>query len=368
MIKQKEGEVGMEITPYILLKSSNPEDTTFVKKAVDSETVGYDIVVSSYNTPSTSKLRTFNMAEMEVEYNIRQQKLSSITFKDTSVHKEIKLSQDGKGILIVVDGMDTVGENNQARKISKEVIESIKLNETFLYTSPFDINTIYEELTGDLLPTDEDGNITAETSQEFWWSNLSMEEVIKATGIDMDQKTFEKVMLKMQNFLEQEEKAMVPELEQKHENVVKALDVELQETIEVVYMPDKKDLHGEWMNKEEISKAEENFTANLKAGLVKGNLFHSFNTDKFTIEESWVTKLDGTYGEDETFLPEGTWLAKCKFHDNTLWEMKKAGELGGLSFGGKAFVNPTTGEITELTFDPSQDTQANFELSEEGQV
>ncbi len=349
-------------TPYVLLKSVESGNKPFIKKGTDSESIGYDIVVSSYNTASTSKLRTFHMSEMEVEYNIRQKKLSAIIFKDTSVHKEIKLSADGKGVITVVDGMDTVGENDQVRKVKKEIIESIKVNNEFTYTSPFDINTVYEELTGDELPTDEDGNINAQTSQDFWWSNLSIEEVIKATGIDMDKSTFERVMLKMKSFLDKEE---ISEQEEEKSSVVKALDVELKETIEVVYMPDTPDLHEQWMSKEEITKAEANFSTNLQAGLVKGNLFHSFETDKFTIEDSWVTKMDGTYGEDEVFLAEGTWLAKCKFHDDTLWEMKKSNELGGLSFGGNAFVNEETGEITELTFDPAETTTANFDLLKE---
>jgi len=130
-------------------------------------------------------------------------------------------------------------------------------------------------------------------------------------------------------------------------------------------MPNTKDLHGQWMNQETIQKGEENFHNNLKAGLVKGNLFHAMPTDKFTIEDSWVTKVDGIYGEDAQALPEGTWLAKCKFHDDALWEMKKSGELGGLSFGGRAFVDEVTGEITDLTFDQESNTSADFDLCKE---
>lgn len=173
----------------------------------------------------------------------------------------------------------------------------------------------------------------------------------------MDDNAFKKIVDKLKGFLDKEED-LVSELTK--EQTIKAVDVELKETVEVVYMPDTKDLHGQWMSKSEIAKAETNFRDNLLKGLVKGNLFHAVSTDKFTIEDSWVTKVDGTYGDDSLFLPEGTWLARSKFHDDTLWEMKKSGEIGGLSFGGNAFVDESTGEITELTFDPTQSTEANF--------
>ncbi len=344
------------VTPYVFLKASDTDTKTFIKKADSSVTSGYDIIVSSYNTPTTSKLRTLHMSEMEIEYNIRQQKLTSITFKDTTVHKEIKLLVDGTGILTVIDGMDTVGENDQLRKRSKETIESISLNDGVLYTTPFNLVDIYEDLTGEVMITEEE-----EDDKSYWWSEYSLEETQEALGLTMEKSKFKNMMLKMHQFFESEEAAKEEPTEQL---VVKALDVELKETIEVVYMPDIKDLHGQFMTKEEIIKGEANFSDNLKAGLVKGNLFHHISTDKFTIEDSWVTKMDGTYGEDETFLAEGTWLAKCKFHDDVLWEMKKSNELGGLSFGGRAFVDEETGEISDLTFDPVS-TDAIFDLTEE---
>ena len=57
---------------------------------------------------------------------------------------------------------------------------------------------------------------------------------------------------------------------------------------EVVYEPDTKDAHGEWMSTETVFKACENFNKNLELGNVKPNLFHLVNTDLFSIEKSWI--------------------------------------------------------------------------------
>lgn|SRR5690554_6106809 len=121
---------------------------------------------------------------------------------------------------------------------------------------------------------------------------------------------------------------------------------------EVVYEPNTLDAHNQWMSEEEIEKACENFNKNLRAGVVKSNLLHVKDTEDFTIESTWIHKeidvvVDGT-GQP---IKAGTWIAKLKFHNEDLWELKKAGVLGGVSFGGKGYVNEETGEITNLTFD-----------------
>lgn len=121
---------------------------------------------------------------------------------------------------------------------------------------------------------------------------------------------------------------------------------------EVVYEPNTLDAHNQWMSEEEVEKACENFNKNLKAGVVKSNLLHVKDTEDFTIESTWIHKeldvvVDGT-GQP---IKAGTWIAKLRFHNEDLWALKKAGVLGGVSFGGKGYVNEETGEITNLTFD-----------------
>lgn len=121
---------------------------------------------------------------------------------------------------------------------------------------------------------------------------------------------------------------------------------------EVVYEPLVKDAHGEWMSEETIAEACDNFNQNLEKGIVSPNLFHLQNTDSFTIESTWVQKeLDVKVVQTGEVIKAGTWIAKIKYNDEALWELKKQGVVGGLSIGGKGKVNKKTGEITDVVFD-----------------
>ena len=135
-------------------------------------------------------------------------------------------------------------------------------------------------------------------------------------------------------------------------NIIKADKTEEMISYEVVYEPDTKDSHNQWMTSETIEKAAENFNKNLKDGIVKANLFHLADTDTFTIESTWIHKeFDVVVSETNEPIKAGTWIAKIKYNDPDLWELKKSGVIGGLSIGGKGFVDEDTGEITEVTFD-----------------
>lgn len=121
---------------------------------------------------------------------------------------------------------------------------------------------------------------------------------------------------------------------------------------EVVYEPNVKDAHGEWMSEKTIQKAMENFNKNLEKGVVQPNLFHLKDTDLFTIEDTWIQKeLDVVVEATGEVIKAGTWVAKVKYHDPVLWELKKSGVIGGVSVGGKGVINPDTGEITNVSFD-----------------
>lgn len=116
--------------------------------------------------------------------------------------------------------------------------------------------------------------------------------------------------------------------------VLKALDDEQMIAVDVVYQPDVIDAHGHWMSKETVAKACENFNQNLSTGNVKPNLYHALHTDKFEITKSWINQVDAVIGDQ--LVPAGTWLAETKFNDPALWEMKKSGEIQGISVGMKA--------------------------------
>lgn len=119
--------------------------------------------------------------------------------------------------------------------------------------------------------------------------------------------------------------------------VIKATNDEQMIAVDVVYEPNKPDAHGQWMSKETVRKACENFNKNLSEGNVKSNLFHIKETESFSILKSWINECDCYIGDK--FVPEGTWLAESKYHTKELWDMKKSGELMGMSVGAKGVIN-----------------------------
>lgn len=121
---------------------------------------------------------------------------------------------------------------------------------------------------------------------------------------------------------------------------------------EVIYEPFTKDAHGEWMSDKTIEKAMENFNKNLQAGIVQPNLFHLKDTEAFTIESTWIQKeLDVQVVQTGEVIKAGTWVAKIKYNDADLWQLKKAGIVGGVSIGATGVINQETGEITNVKFD-----------------
>jgi hypothetical protein len=152
----------------------------------------------------------------------------------------------------------------------------------------------------------------------------------------------------LQGFSEFLEKAFG---ESSKEQPTEVLDEEMV-SYEVVYEPFVKDAHGEWMSDKTIEKAADNFNKNLESGVVKSNLFHLKDTEAFTIEKSWVQKeLDVQVVQTGEIIKAGSWVVKIKYNDETLWNLKKQGVVGGVSIGAKGKVNPDTGEITNVTFD-----------------
>jgi hypothetical protein len=120
---------------------------------------------------------------------------------------------------------------------------------------------------------------------------------------------------------------------------------------EVVYEPNVKDAHGEWMSVDTVQKACDNFNENLAAGIVQPNLFHMKNTEAFSIEKSWIVpELDMIVEATGEKVKAGTWVAKVQYKGDDLWTLKKEGIIGGVSIGAKGVVNKDTGEITDLSF------------------
>lgn len=140
--------------------------------------------------------------------------------------------------------------------------------------------------------------------------------------------------------------------EKNKRGVKKSAQQEQMIAIEVVYEPDTPDLHNQWMSVDTLKAACSNFNSNLESGFVKSNLFHAAETELFTITKTWIQpELDVVVEGSNQPVKAGSWLAEIQYHDPVLWEMKKAGELGGVSLGGVGMLNEETGEITELRFD-----------------
>lgn len=129
-------------------------------------------------------------------------------------------------------------------------------------------------------------------------------------------------------------------------------------SVDVVYEPDVKDAHNNWMSAETLEKACEDFNKNLKEGNVSANLFHQENTDKFEIVKSWIHKgFDCTVDASGEPVKEGSWLVETRFIDDKLWEAKKKGIVKGVSIFGYGIINEETGEITELTFEEGDNAE-----------
>lgn len=126
---------------------------------------------------------------------------------------------------------------------------------------------------------------------------------------------------------------------------------------EVIYEPDTPDAHGQWMSKETLAKAQEDFAKAQAIGAVTENLFHQQDTDCFKIVDHWIQKeFDVTVAETGEVIKAGTWVAKVQYTPE-IWELKKAGIVGGLSLQCGGMLIESTGELTDLNF--------NVEIEEE---
>lgn len=100
--------------------------------------------------------------------------------------------------------------------------------------------------------------------------------------------------------------------------------------IEPLYCkPMDSDAHGQGMVEEEIRKMVDNINANIHK--ISGNIGHVFNTDGFYFVKAWVNECECRIGSE--FVPEGQPIIKVQFTDETLWAMRKTGQLQGLSIG-----------------------------------
>lgn len=112
--------------------------------------------------------------------------------------------------------------------------------------------------------------------------------------------------------------------------VFKQAQEELKQATFLVLSPDEVDLHGDIYDAVEVRKACHNFNIHCR----KANLLHLFDTDAFSIVESYISPVEMQMGE--TIIKAGSWLTVLQFNDDSIWEGVKNGSYTGVSIGGVA--------------------------------
>ena len=121
-------------------------------------------------------------------------------------------------------------------------------------------------------------------------------------------------------------------------SVIKQFEDEQMVAIEKLYINPitEIDLVGDTMTLEDTRGmvASLNKAIDSEGGIQSG-LFHKANADDvFTVEKAWVAETDCMIGE--TLIEEGQPLIKVQFHNTAAWELRKSGELTGISIGARA--------------------------------
>ena len=112
--------------------------------------------------------------------------------------------------------------------------------------------------------------------------------------------------------------------------IAKAKDEVLKQALYVVLEPDTVDAHGDIYDAHEVRKACHNFNTHCR----KANLLHLFDTESFSIVESYIAPVEMQMGE--TIIKAGSWLSVLQFNDDEIWEGVKSGDYSGVSIGGVA--------------------------------
>lgn len=142
-----------------------------------------------------------------------------------------------------------------------------------------------------------------------------------------------------------------------------ALDIQEEERrcLQVIMEPYKRDAHDNWYTTDTIQKGYESYERNKDS--IPANLFHLVDTESFKVEETFLLPEDTHFSTINETLVKGTWMAWTHYSDDEVWELKKSGEIGGLSPSCLGSVDKNTGEITNLAF-----TKEDFYKQVEGQA
>ena len=112
--------------------------------------------------------------------------------------------------------------------------------------------------------------------------------------------------------------------------IIKQANEELKQATFLVLSPDEVDLHKNVYNANEVHKACHNFNTYCR----KANLLHLFDTDTFSVVESYIAPVGMQMGD--TIIKAGSWLSVLQFTDEDIWTEVKTGNYTGVSIGAKA--------------------------------
>lgn len=297
----------------------------------------------------SSKLYKFAVSELDATYSKTKGVISTLNLKDPSVHKSVKFKDDSATLVSVV-GQDPVGESTETKTtLIEESVYSISINEVS-YQAPYDLDTIYQELTGEvLLAPDEDTEIESVIS---WWDTLSYDQIEKVLLMEgLSEEVLRKTLTALaKHYNTIEEEVTPPAKKEGAKSVIKEFQTEEQISIELIAEPFKLDLHNEWYSAETIAKGCENFNKNLTDGNMPVNLFHLQDVpEDIEVLDSYIMPVDCIIGKTE--VSKGTWVGELKWHNKSLWDKRtipqKDGtlEIAGVSINGKGVFNkPATTE------------------------
>jgi len=114
--------------------------------------------------------------------------------------------------------------------------------------------------------------------------------------------------------------------------IIKQANEELKQATFLVLAPDEVDLHGDIYDANEVRKACHNFNTHCR----KANLLHLFDTETFSIAESYIAPVEMQMGE--TIIKAGSWVSVLQFHNEDIWKDVKDENFTGVSIGGTATV------------------------------
>jgi hypothetical protein len=120
--------------------------------------------------------------------------------------------------------------------------------------------------------------------------------------------------------------------------VIKQFQDEKMIAVEPLYIcANEVDGQGDTIDRENLEYLVKSLNDNLDK--VQPNMFHKVNTpEAFKINKAWINPYPCKFSEGGIEVPEGQPLVEIQFLNEVAWDLRKSGELMGLSIGARAEV------------------------------